>query len=113
MKKGFVATTIVLIITAIVIAVTATVTLVSIGEVQTTFSQVRGEETLSLVEGCMEEALLNVRNNAGYTGGNIGTCTVTVNSGTITVSTAGDYVRTIRVTFTRGSSVTLTSWQEI
>lgn len=113
MKKGFVATTIVLIITAITIAVAATVTMVSIGEMQSTFSQVRGEETLSLVEGCVEQALLNVRNSASYAGGNIGTCTVIVNSGIMTVSTTGDYVRTIKVTFTRGSSIVLTSWQEI
>lgn len=123
MRKGYIATATILVIMVVVLAITATVSLLSIGEAQGSLALTKGEETLSFVEGCAEDALLKARASAAYSGGNItrpeGTCTVTVNSKvgstwTMTVSTtATDYKRTVRVVFDRTTSVLLTSWQEI
>ncbi|MEK7067871.1 MAG: hypothetical protein AAB956_02640 [Patescibacteria group bacterium] len=122
-NKGFIATSTVLVLMVVAISIMITVTLLGIGGAQGSLALTKGETTLGLVEGCVETALLNVKNSASYSGGNItlteGTCTATVNSvvgnvWTITVSTAAtDYKRTIRVVFTRSTSILLTSWQEI
>ena len=122
-QGGFIATATVLVLMVVAISIVVTVSLLGIGGVQGSLALTKGETTLSLVEGCTDMALLNARNNPSYLGGNIivteGTCTVTVNSKvgnvwTVTVgSLALDYKRTIRVVFTRGTSIILTSWQEI
>ena len=124
MQKGYVATITVLIIMAVVIATAATVTYLSIGEAQSGFSLFKGEDTLTFVEGCVEDYLLKIRSQgASFTASNItrpeGTCTIVVNSGNpnwdITVSTnVTTYKRSIRVVFTRNATgITLTSWKEI
>lgn len=122
-QGGFIATATVLILMMVAISVMITASLLSIGSAQGSLALTKGEETLSLVEGCAEDALLNARNDANYVGGNItrpeGTCTVAIdskagNTWTMTVSTtATDYKRTVKVVFILGSSIVLTSWQEI
>src|SRR3972149_11622396 len=96
-KKGFVAITTVLILSAVVVAIATTVTLLSIGEAQSSLSLFKGEDNLSFVEGCVEDVMMKIRSNPAF-GEPIGTpvnithsgetCVVTVNSktgsGTIT-----------------------------
>lgn len=122
-RKGYIATSTVLVLMVVVLSIITTVSLLGIGEAQVSQALTKGEETLSFVEGCVEDALLNSQASASYAGGNItrpeGTCAITVdskvgNDWTITISTtATDYKRTIRVIFNRGSTIAITSWQEI
>src|SRR5260221_5347286 len=81
-EAGYIAILTVLIISAVVIAIATTVSLLAIGEAQSSLSLFKGEDTLTFVEGCMEDALLKARNSNSYTSGSItrpeGTCTITV-----------------------------------
>lgn len=122
MKDGFVAITSVLVISAVVLAIAITVSLLSIGEGQAGLALANGENTLTFVEGCVEDALLKLNANASYAGGTItrpeGICIVSVSSlgstYTITVTTnATLYKRAIQVVANRGSTVTITSWKEL
>lgn len=121
--RGFMAVTTVLLISSVVLTIATTVSLVGIGEGQSSLAVYRGEGNLGLVEGCVEDYLLKIRSDQGYTGGNItrpeGTCTITINSGdpnwNITVSsTSTAYQRKVQVIFTRSiNQITVTSWKEI
>lgn len=122
-QKGYIATITVLVLLVVVVALVTTVALLSIGEAQGSLALTKGEDTLQFVEGCMEDALLKVRQSPTYSGGTItrpeGTCSITTsksgNTWTVTATTtATNYVRTIQVVATRtGQGVTLTSWKEI
>lgn len=122
-EKGYIALLTTLIVMAVVLAAAMTVTFLAIGEAQSGFSLFKGENTLTFVEGCTEDALLKIRSNSSYAGGTItrpeGTCSVTITSGNpnwnITVSTtATTYKRQMQVIFTQNATgLTLTSWKEI
>lgn len=123
MKKGFVATTTVLIISAVVVTVVTTAILLSVGEGQASLASYKGEENLASVEGCVEDVLQKIHDSGTYSGTSItrpeGTCTISYVQGgptdwDITVSFSGtEYNRRIRVVFTRGANITISSWQEI
>lgn len=123
MKKGFVATTTVLIISAVVVTVVTTAILLSVGEGQASLASYKGEENLANVEGCVDDVLQKVHDSASYNGTSIfrpeGTCTISYALGgptnwDITVTFSGtEYNRKIRVVFTRGTSISVASWQEI
>lgn len=122
MNRGYVALTIVLMITAVSLAIAATVSLLSIGDIQTGLSLSKGEETYLFVDGCMEDALEKAATTPTYAGGTItrpeGTCSVTAsktgNTWTISATTtATDYKRTMQVVATMSSSLKLASWKEI
>ena len=126
-QKGYIALITVLIIMSVVLTSTLTATLLSINEAQSGFALFKGEDTLTFVEGCVEDAMLKIRANASYSGASItrpeGTCNIIYNAGgggptnwDITVSTtATAYKRSIEVVFTRPTtgSITITSWKEI
>lgn len=120
-QQGYVALIIVLTISVIVLGIASTVAVLSIGEAQSSFAMVNGENTVQFVEGCMEDALLNAKLSAAYTGGTItrpeGTCSIVVskvgNSWTVTTTTtATTYKRTIQAQFSRNPALSVTSWQE-
>lgn len=123
--KGYIALSMVLIISAVVIGVAATVSLLAIGEAQSGLTQFKGEGEWSFVDGCAEDALQKIHDNASYGGGNIarpeGTCSVNTAGSTPTnwtiVVTTNDanpkYKRTVQIQATRGSTITITSWKEI
>ena len=124
MKDGFVAITTVLILSVVVVAIATTVTLLSIGEAQSSLSLYKGEDNLNFVEGCVEDVMLKIRANSSYNGTSItrpeGTCSITYNSGgpsnwdiTIT-SLSAAYQRKVNVVFTRNpTGISVTSWKEI
>src|SRR5258708_39157195 len=68
-SRGFVVISIVILLMAVVTAVSLTVALLSVGEAQSGFTLTQGENTLSFVEGCTEDALLKARASSTYTGG--------------------------------------------
>jgi hypothetical protein len=121
-EKGYIAVLTVLIISAVVLTAATTVSLLAIGEAQSSLSLFKGEDAITFVEGCMEDALLKARNNNAYTSGTItrpeGTCTITVSKAgstwTVTATTINtQYARTVQAVVTRSSFLTITSWKEI
>jgi len=121
--KGYIAITTVLLISAVTLMIAVTVTLVSINEGQSSLASSKGEERLSFVDGCMEDAILKIRNSASYAGGTTttpdGNCSITVSKVgsvyTVTASPADlTFMKKLQAVVTRGAStVTITSWQEI
>lgn len=128
-RQGIVALSIVIVLGGVLVALATTVTYLSIGEAQSGFAHFKGNENLSFVEGCVEDAMLKIRSDSSYAGGTIGrpgtegTCSITIISktGSPTVTwtvnatiTSTAYKRTIQVVFNRASTgITLTSWKEI
>lgn len=120
--QGFIALSMILIISAVVVGIATTVTYLSIGEAQSSLVQQKGEDAWDFIDGCAEDALQEIHDSSTYAGGSIthpeGTCTITVNSGNpnwnITVTTtATNYKRSLQITATRGSTITITSWKEL
>lgn len=118
---GYVAISVVLILTAVVLGIMITVAQLGVGEGQVSLALSKGEDTLNFTEGCMEDALLKIRSNASYAGGTItrpeGTCSITVSQAgstyTVTATTtATTYKRTIQAVAIRSTSMSLTSWKE-
>ena len=124
MKKedGYVAISIVLILTAVILGIMVTVAQLGIGEGQASFALSKGEDALNFAEGCTQDALLKIRSNPSYAGGIItrpeGSCSITVSVAgavyTVTATTAANtYKRTIQAVINRGlTAITLTSWKE-
>ncbi len=112
----------VLIVMAVVLTTSTTAVLLAIGEAQSGLSLFKGEDTITFVQGCVEDVMLKIRSNSTYSGTSItrpeGTCTITYTATNpnwnILVSTnSTTYKRQIRVLFTQGASgLTLTSWKE-
>jgi len=120
--EGYIALTMTLILSAVSLVIATTVSLLAIGEAQSSFALYKGEDTLSFVEGCMEDALLKARASDAYAGGTItrpeGTCSITVSkvssTWTITATTTStSYKRTIQAVAVKSTSMTITSWKEI
>lgn len=124
-ENGYVAISIILLLSVVLLGIIMTVTGLGIGEGQLSLARSKGENTLFFVEGCMEDALLKLRADGNYgIGGSViarpeGTCTITTvsngnNNYTLTATTTDpSYVRKIQVIVNRDYSITLTSWQEI
>ena len=125
-QKGFVALISIIVISTVALGIAMSISLLGVGEARSALDFKRGNETLKIAEGCIEEALLRLRDNAGYTGDPLdvgdGSCTITI-SGTgadrtidveATITTPVDYIRNIRVTVKRtGNSINVVSWQEM
>lgn len=122
-NRGFAALASVLVISAVFVAVVTTVALLSVGEAQSSFAIISGEQNLQLTEGCVEDVLQRIHDFVLYSATTItrpeGTCQITYNlNGPIdwdvtVLSGSENYSRSIRVVFTRGTTVEITSWQEI
>ena len=122
-QKGFVAISVVLVLLAVVIALSVSVSFLSIGEALSSFTLMKGEDTLWFIDGCAEDGLLKSRASVSYNGGTItrpeGTCSISISkNGNIwtmnSTTSATDYKRTIQTIFTySGSGLTITSWKEI
>lgn len=121
-QNGYIALMTVLIVMAVVLTTSTTAVLLAIGEAQSGLSLFKGEDTITFVQGCVEDVMLKIRSNSTYSGTSItrpeGTCTITYTATNpnwnILVSTnSTTYKRQIRVLFTQGASgLTLTSWKE-
>jgi len=121
-EKGYLAISSILIISAVVLAVTISVSYLSIGEGQAALSQLKGEESRALIEGCLEDALSRFRKDPFYSGGTIvypeGTCYVfaSVNGSTYTFTAYNGisvpYYRLYQVSVNRDYLITLLSWSE-
>jgi hypothetical protein len=121
MKGGFVAISTVLVLMAVMMSAVVAITYLSIGELQAGLVQIRGEESLGLVEGCVEDLLVNIRKNPNFSAASLtrpeGVCTFIYNSPgpnwDVTVSGNNSLSpRKIRVWFTRGNTIGVAKWQE-
>lgn len=121
-QSGYAALASVLVITAVALVIGMTTSLFSVNNLQSSFAQNQGEQTLAIVEGCVQDALLRLNENNALPVSittPLGTCSVTINSQvgntwTFTVSaTAGLYTRSIQVVAVRSSSISITSWLEV
>lgn len=122
-KRGYIAFTTFLILSAVVLLVGTSLALLSVFEIQQSFAARKGSEALYLAEGCAADALLSSFYDESYAGGATtppeGNCTVTVSkvgdnwvitaAGTVT----GGYVRRVRVNIIRGNSIQILSWREV
>lgn len=122
MNKGYIALSTVLVITAVTLSIAATVALLSIGDIQSSYSLSQGEDAYIFTEGCMEDALNRLASSSAYAGGSFtrpeGTCNISVsaNGSTYTLtatSNATDYQRAIQTIATRSSNLTIYSWKEL
>lgn len=122
-NSGYVAIITVLIIALVGIAIVSTYAFLGIGEGYSALSLTNGENALEFSEGCMEDALLNIRASASYASETItrpeGTCSIAVSSVgsvytvTSTATSSPRYSRTIQAVATRGAiQMTITSWKE-
>ncbi|MFC1790711.1 hypothetical protein ACFLZP_04490 [Patescibacteria group bacterium] len=120
--KGYVALASVLVIAAVVLVISVSVSLLSVSEGQMSLAGKKNEETVDLVEGCLEEALLRLNEEESIPATISlpeGDCSVTINSQvgndwTITVSTTFEnYTKSIQAVVNRETTVAITSWQEI
>lgn len=125
-KGGFIAFTSLLIISAVALAIAASISLLGVDEAKSSLSFKKGQETLKLAEGCLEESLIRLRDDFTYTGGSLnlgdGSCNITVGgSGSdrtliinATIPGPPDYVKNITATTKLiGHSIKLVTWQEI
>jgi len=126
-QEGFATLTTAIIIFFTTLSMALSIQFAGIGELQTGFQNNLSAQSLSLADGCLEEAMLRLRREASYTGGTLtignDTCTnvVTGAGGTRTIiSTAtinSTIIREIRaevsiVATPTGNTVTLTDWEE-
>ncbi len=121
-SNGYVAIVTVLVIGAVMLSVGMAVVLNSINIGQGALAEIKKESGIGFVESCAEDALIKINKNGALAGTIVlpeGTCTVTINSQVgsnwdFTVSgILNGYSKNIRVTATRGSTMTVNSWQEI
>lgn len=85
-QDGFVALTSVLVVSALVLFVATSISLLGIGEAKSSHDYYKGNETLKIAEGCMEEALLRIRKDSSYSGTG---STITIGNGACTISISG------------------------
>lgn len=121
-NKGYVAISTVLIVGVVVMAIGVTVILNGINEVQSAFAESRKEAALAVVNACVQDGLIRLNKNNAIPGTIVlpeGSCTVTINSqvgsswDVTFTGTVNGYTKSLRVTATKTTTVTINSWLEI
>lgn len=124
-ESGVIALTSLLVISVVVLSVVVSSSLLGILSAQNSLVYKKGAEALHIAHGCVEEALLRLRNDTNYSGGSLqlsdGSCTITVtgsgNNRTIFISSQLSNpprsTRELEVTVKRtGTSISILTWQE-
>lgn len=124
-EHGYIAILSTLIVGAVALTVATAVLLLGISSRQSTLVAQQAVQARKSVDGCAEEALMQIQANTSFTGTNTGTfsgvsCSYTVaNTGSATrtisaTTTSGNVVRKVIVYVTiNASSISITSWQEV
>ncbi|MDD4333103.1 MAG: hypothetical protein PHT51_03245 [Patescibacteria group bacterium] len=126
-RKGMAALLIVVIVSAALLIIAYSAIYLGLGDLEMGYDSQKGEEALSVADGCMEEALHRLSKNNSYSGAALtfdnGTCVIAVtNTGganrTIDVaSTAGLYSKKIEATVSISGApstiISINSWQEL
>lgn len=124
-QAGFMALVVVVILAAAALLMALNASLLGLGELEGAVVSSRGEEALSLAEGCLDEALGQLRRNGSYVGGALvipnssGSCIITITTISPTervievIATVGEYVRRLTATATIGVNlVVVNTWQD-
>lgn len=111
-----------IVVLVLVITIGLSTSLLSINDLQSSYSSGKNEEAVDLLEGCIEDALMRI-NQKNSLPGSIpllgSTCSVTLNShvGTNWDFTLGvikdGYSKKIQIKLTRGTIITINSWGEV
>ena len=123
MRKGYVVISIALILLFVTIGITSAVSFLSSGSADISRSLLTGEQAFFSSDGCLEEALLRLKNDPSYDGGTVsfpeGDCHINIDnqSGTYTVKTyftgLQDYRRGIEAVAEIADGVLqIKSWEE-
>ncbi|GMR19183.1 MAG: hypothetical protein BMS9Abin34_313 [Patescibacteria group bacterium] len=123
LRKGYIAFTTFLILSAVIFLAGTTLALLSISQLQQSLAGEKGSAAHALAEGCVEDALLSTFKDENYSGGGRtlpeGICTTSVSKVgdnwvlTTTGTLEGSYTRRIRVNIVRGDYIQVLSWKEI
>jgi hypothetical protein len=122
-RRGMAALLVVVIIGAALLIMAYSAIYLGLGELEMGYDSQRGDEAMSVADGCMEEALHRLEKDNGYSGGTItldnGTCTMAVSGAAgsrtiIVTATADEYTKKIQADVTiSGYLITVESWQEL
>ena len=127
MERGVAMLVVVVVISAAALIMAVGSAMLGIGEIDTAYTSARGGEALSIVDGCMEEALERLRVDNSYVGGTLtppnGSCTISISVAGVnrTIDVFGTvnatYNKKIRAMATlppdRSSVIIINSWQEM
>jgi len=118
-RKGFIAFSSILLVSAIVGVIVLSVSLNAISDAQLSLSLNGRDKAINFVESCVQDALLTL-NSTDTLPASVtvpaGICTVTTNSHVgnnwafTTVGTLSNYGRSIYVEATRSTTITITKW---
>lgn len=120
--QGYVAISTVLMVGVVVMAIGVAVILNGINEVQSAFAESRKEAALGVANACVQDGLIRLNKNNAIPRMVVlpeGSCAVTINSqmgntwDVTFTSTVNGYTKSLRVTATRTTTVTINSWLEI
>lgn len=122
-NKGIATLLIIVIISAATLIMAYSASLLGLGELEMGYTSQKGAETLSVADGCAEEALRRLRLNPSYSGGNLqlgnGSCIITIatsgniSTTTVTANIDSEYYKKIEVVADLNESpMAITSWQE-
>jgi hypothetical protein len=131
-EQGVAALLTIIIVAAATLIMAASASLLSLGEIEQGYISQKGDEALSVAEGCTEEVLRRTRFDSDYSANTTttltvsnGTCTIFVEqSGTNSTSTIvgtvtdqnSSYNKKIRAMYgynASGRIITLTKWEEV
>ena len=122
MNQGYIALTSILLISILIFVVGTSISLLSVGQTQSTISTMQSQKVFHLTEACVEEALLRLQVDNTLPTTIIlpeASCDVVVNSQSgndwdFTVTYNGPTAtHSIQVEATRAESITITNWLEI
>ena len=124
-KKGFIAFTSLLVISAVTLAIAMSVSLIGINSATSSLGYQKSQGAVKIGESCLEETLLRLRNDGNFSGVSLslgeGSCIATVSASgntrtiwiTSTIAGPPQYSKMLNAAATRvGKSITITSWTE-
>lgn len=127
-QRGVAALLTIVIISTAALIMAYSASILGLGELEMGYDSQQGGEAFSAADGCMEEALRQLRIDTGYSGDSLnlsnGSCIISIsgagNDRIITViGTVGDYNKKIETDITFSDSaitgvvITINSWQEL
>lgn len=125
-QKGFVAFTSILVVAAVVFAIVSSIPILGVDEAQGALGNTKSSQTTSVVQGCLDEALLRLRKDGAYTGGSLslgdGSCIISISesSGVFSIDIEGsitgppDYNKKLQAQARRANySINLLSVNEV
>lgn len=125
-EGGFAALLSVLVVSIVALTISVSISLLGVGEAKNSLDYKRGQEVLKIAEGCVEEALLRLRNDDTYSGGSLnvgdGLCNINISGSGAdrVIDVVGQiqgppsFEKSIQVNVRRsGNSINIVNWSEI